>query len=55
MKVCGKRCRLYSRVTGFFQPVTQWNDGKQEEFRERQVYSVNGSDRRANQQIQEKA
>lgn len=26
---------VYSRVTGYFRPVGQWNPGKQEEFKER--------------------
>ena len=31
---------VYSRVVGNFRPVTQWNRGKQEEFRMRKVYKV---------------
>ena len=30
---------VYSRVSGYFRPVSQWNKGKQEEFRERKYYS----------------
>jgi len=26
---------IYSRVSGYFRPVSQWNYGKQEEFSER--------------------
>lgn len=26
---------VYSRVCGYFRPVSQWNKGKKEEFRER--------------------
>ncbi len=29
---------VYSRVTGYFQPVAQWNEGKSEEFKDRQRY-----------------
>ncbi|MBW2998577.1 anaerobic ribonucleoside-triphosphate reductase [Candidatus Woesearchaeota archaeon] len=29
------RCEVYSRVVGYLRPVDQWNDGKQEEFKER--------------------
>ncbi len=29
------KCEVYSRVVGYLRPVNQWNDGKQEEFRER--------------------
>ena len=35
MKKCGKRTEVYSRVTGYFRPVSNWNAGKQEEFRNR--------------------
>lgn len=37
----GKRvpCEVYSRVVGYIRPVSQWNEGKQEEFSERQVFS----------------
>ncbi|MCL5794893.1 MAG: anaerobic ribonucleoside-triphosphate reductase, partial [Patescibacteria group bacterium] len=28
-------CEVYSRVTGYFRPVDQWNDGKQAEFKDR--------------------
>lgn len=34
---------VYSRVVGYFRPVNQWNKGKQEEFYERTVYSLNTS------------
>ncbi len=37
--VCGKRCEVYSRVVGYFRPVQIWNDGKQEEFKDRLEYS----------------
>jgi len=26
---------VYSRVCGYFRPVSQWNKGKKEEFKER--------------------
>lgn len=28
-------CEIYSRVVGYFRPISQWNKGKQEEFKER--------------------
>ncbi len=37
--VCGKRCEVYSRVVGYFRPVQTWNEGKQEEFRDRLEFS----------------
>jgi len=32
------RCEVYSRVVGFLSPVSQWNKGKQEEFRDRKPF-----------------
>jgi len=35
---CGKETEVYSRVVGYFRPVRNWNEGKQEEFRQRVEY-----------------
>ena len=40
MAKCGEKCEVYSRVTGYFRPVANWNKGKQEEFKERKTYKV---------------
>ena len=37
---CNEKCEVYSRVTGYFRPVTNWNKGKQEEFAERKTFNV---------------
>ena len=37
---CGARTEVYSRITGYYRPVQNWNDGKAEEFKERKVYKV---------------
>ena len=29
------RCEVFSRVVGYLRPVSQWNDGKQSEFKDR--------------------
>ena len=42
MDKCNEKCEVYSRVTGYFRPVANWNKGKQEEFKERKVYKVVG-------------
>ena len=42
MDKCGAKCEVYSRVTGYFRPVANWNRGKQEEFKERKPYKVVG-------------
>ncbi len=33
-------CEVYSRVVGYLRPVTQWNTGKQEEFKERKEFKI---------------
>lgn len=33
-------CEIYSRVVGFYRPVSQWNPGKKEEFKNRKPYKV---------------
>lgn len=37
--ICQEDCEVYSRVVGYLRPIKQWNLGKQEEFRERRVFS----------------
>lgn len=37
---CGTECEVYSRITGYYRPVKNWNDGKAREFKERKVYSM---------------
>ena len=37
--ICGKKCNVYSRIVGYLRPVDNWNDGKQEEFRQRVTFS----------------
>ncbi len=34
------RCEVYSRVVGFLTPLSQWNKGKREEFRDRKTFEV---------------
>ncbi|MEA4862635.1 MAG: anaerobic ribonucleoside-triphosphate reductase [Victivallaceae bacterium] len=40
MAVCGEKTEIYSRVVGYFRPVSNWNRGKQEEFNDRKTYVV---------------
>ena len=35
---CGARSEVYSRIVGYVRPVSQWNDGKREEFRDRKLF-----------------
>lgn len=37
-KRCAGRTEVYSRVTGYYQPVQRWNDGKVAEFHDRRPY-----------------
>jgi len=37
---CGKECEIWSRVVGYYRPVSHWNKGKQSEFDERKEYLV---------------
>lgn len=43
MSKCSEKCEVYSRVTGYFRPVSNWNKGKKEEFKERKAYRVAGA------------
>jgi ribonucleoside-triphosphate reductase len=36
---CGRDCEVYSRVVGYYRPVRNWNEGKQEEFRQRREFA----------------
>ena len=38
---CGGPTEVYSRITGYYRPVQNWNDGKAQEFIDRKVYSNN--------------
>ena len=38
--ICGKKTEVYSRITGYYRPVANWNDGKQQEFIDRRVYNI---------------
>ncbi len=40
---CGKETEVYSRITGYYRPVKNWNDGKSQEFKDRLVYDVANS------------
>jgi len=45
MAKCGQKNEVYSRVCGYFRPVTDWNKGKREEFKDRKAYQTNYSDK----------
>ena len=37
---CGQKTEVYSRITGYYRPVQNWNDGKAQEFTDRKVYNI---------------
>ena len=37
---CGKEAEVYSRITGYYRPVRNWNDGKSQEFIDRKEYVI---------------
>ncbi len=40
---CKKECEVYSRITGYYRPVQNWNKGKKSEYAERTAYDLNVS------------
>ena len=40
---CGSRTEVYSRITGYYRPIQNWNDGKSEEFLNRKTYNIKTS------------
>lgn len=38
--ICGQKAEVYSRITGYYRPVQNWNDGKVQEFKDRKVYHI---------------
>ena len=40
---CGARTEVYSRITGYYRPIQNWNDGKSEEFLNRKTYNIKTS------------
>ncbi|MCQ2080399.1 MAG: ribonucleoside triphosphate reductase [Lachnospiraceae bacterium] len=40
---CGKKTEVYSRITGYYRPVANWNDGKLQEYSNRKTYDIANS------------
>lgn len=38
--VCGEKTEVYSRITGYYRPVNNWNDGKTKEYEMRKEYKI---------------
>ncbi len=41
--ICGKETEVYSRITGYYRPVKNWNAGKSQEFKDRKTYEPSTS------------
>lgn len=49
---CGKKTEVYSRITGYYRPIQNWNDGKAQEFKDRKVYEIGSSHMQKSAEIQ---
>lgn len=36
--LCNENTEVYSRITGYYRPVQNWNEGKSQEYKERKLY-----------------
>lgn len=41
--ICGSDAEVYSRITGYYRPVQNWNDGKAQEYKNRRLYDIEKS------------
>ena len=41
--VCGEKAEVYSRITGYYRPVQNWNEGKTQEYKNRTSYNIGNS------------
>ncbi len=41
--ICGAKTEVYSRITGYYRPVQNWNDGKTQEYKDRVTYNIGTS------------
>ena len=39
--ICGDKTEVWSRITGYYRPVQNWNNGKVQEFKNRVEYNLN--------------
>lgn len=37
--ICGRKTEVYSRITGYYRPISNWNDGKTQEYKDRKEYA----------------
>ena len=48
---CGKETEVYSRITGYYRPLRNWNDGKVQEFKERKEYDPDSEKKTAGENL----
>ncbi|MGB4984689.1 MAG: ribonucleoside triphosphate reductase, partial [Erysipelotrichaceae bacterium] len=41
--ICGRETEVYSRITGYYRPIKNWNSGKSQEYVDRKEYKMNES------------
>ena len=51
--ICHEKAEVYSRITGYYRPVQNWNEGKSQEYKNRKVYDMNQSDVAAHTEVKE--
>jgi len=47
--VCGQPTEIYSRITGYYRPIANWNDGKTKEYEMRKEYVLKEENNSKNQ------
>ncbi len=52
---CGANAEVYSRITGYYRPVQNWNDGKSQEYRQRKTYNIANSSFKGEKLAEKKA
>lgn len=54
---CHEKTEVYSRITGYYRPIQNWNDGKAQEFKDRVEYDIASShlkhERNKDEQVEE--
>ena len=48
---CGKKTEVWSRITGYYRPIQNWNDGKVQEFKHRLEYSEQRSELKEKEEL----
>lgn len=46
--ICGQATEVWSRITGYYRPIQNWNEGKMQEYKERTEYAVGNSMAKSN-------